>query len=760
MTTTERPIYSATDIAKMCDPNAKQVGKRWQARCPAHDDKRASLSVGNGDCGRVLIHCHAGCTPGAICDAINITLAELCPKEIKQKRTRLVQHKAKNPASGVKSGDSTTIRDYYFCDRDGTPLYLERRTDTVVGGSRTKTTIPYKVERHADGSVAYAADGQIAISPNLEGVEKRVIYNWPAVIAAIENSIPVFFVEGPKCAEALIGLGLVATTIIGGAAGYKPEHYNEAFRSAIVYILPDHDMPGDRLAHQVYSEINGIATEVKIVQIDRLKWAGRKIQVKDDIYDYLEQGGDIGELLELAINTNDKICVLPASATHYDIAQAVIDYIAPGMLRRYNGQWLVYDNDKHVWVFDEDKAIAAVTALIPLYNADTHLAEDVKTKILAKLKNASFCKSVLEFLASEDKIRINAEKLDAVPRSINLVNGLLGFDAFELVTHRPDHYTTKIANCSYDPQARAPRWQGFIENLFPDKEIRDYVQRAVGYSLFGNPTERVMFLLNGPSGSGKSTFVNAVAAILGDYGVRQANNGLVMRTSTPDRREIWLTEVKGARLITLAEIDRNMPIDEAALKALISTDSVRVRRLYQMPETVNLSGVYWLPINEPPRSDISAATGVRIALINCGSQKPVKPDHGLLRHFTDNEASGILNWMLRGLVNYYKDGLNPPDAVAVAKRTWTDSNILAEFIADECVLSSECRSVTADLLEAYNKYRNKNGHNIIASNGLMAALRNYSENRKLQDSSFTVIESKASNGKRYYFGIGLRHEDS
>ena len=44
-------------LAKL--PDAKQAGKGWSARCPAHDDRRPSLSVSEGDDGRALVRCHA-----------------------------------------------------------------------------------------------------------------------------------------------------------------------------------------------------------------------------------------------------------------------------------------------------------------------------------------------------------------------------------------------------------------------------------------------------------------------------------------------------------------------------------------------------------------------------------------------------------------------------------------------------------------------------------------------------------------------------
>jgi len=42
-------------------PGVRKSGSGWSARCPAHDDRHASLSVSSSDDGRVLLHCHAGC---------------------------------------------------------------------------------------------------------------------------------------------------------------------------------------------------------------------------------------------------------------------------------------------------------------------------------------------------------------------------------------------------------------------------------------------------------------------------------------------------------------------------------------------------------------------------------------------------------------------------------------------------------------------------------------------------------------------------
>lgn len=53
---------------------------RWLARCPAHNDKRPSLSIREIDGDRVLIHCWAGCSAGEVLDSIGLTFEALYPR--------------------------------------------------------------------------------------------------------------------------------------------------------------------------------------------------------------------------------------------------------------------------------------------------------------------------------------------------------------------------------------------------------------------------------------------------------------------------------------------------------------------------------------------------------------------------------------------------------------------------------------------------------------------------------------------------------
>ena len=62
---------SITDLLSMLK-STKKTGSGWTALCPAHEDNRNSLSITESDNGKILFHCHAGCTFDSIAAALGI----------------------------------------------------------------------------------------------------------------------------------------------------------------------------------------------------------------------------------------------------------------------------------------------------------------------------------------------------------------------------------------------------------------------------------------------------------------------------------------------------------------------------------------------------------------------------------------------------------------------------------------------------------------------------------------------------------------
>ena len=67
----------------------RRCGKGWIARCPAHEDKTASLSVSAGADDRVLLHCFAGCSSAEVVHALGLELGDLFVRRLLKDMTPL-----------------------------------------------------------------------------------------------------------------------------------------------------------------------------------------------------------------------------------------------------------------------------------------------------------------------------------------------------------------------------------------------------------------------------------------------------------------------------------------------------------------------------------------------------------------------------------------------------------------------------------------------------------------------------------------------
>lgn len=71
---------SGIDSLLGCLDRVRKTGPdRWQACCPAHDDRGPSLSLRLTDDGRVLVHCFAGCSAHEVVSAVGMSLSDLFP---------------------------------------------------------------------------------------------------------------------------------------------------------------------------------------------------------------------------------------------------------------------------------------------------------------------------------------------------------------------------------------------------------------------------------------------------------------------------------------------------------------------------------------------------------------------------------------------------------------------------------------------------------------------------------------------------------
>ena len=142
--------------------------------------------------------------------------------------------------------------------------------------------------------------------------EPRPLYNLPAIAAAEA----VVLVEGEKCADALMQLGIAATTAMGGAATAIDKTDWMPLAGKTVAVWPDHDEAGARYAAAAIQKLASIGATVRRVHVPQDKPA------KWDAADAVAEGFDVEALLRTSQPAGGPLCCQTVSARAFSVAMA------------------------------------------------------------------------------------------------------------------------------------------------------------------------------------------------------------------------------------------------------------------------------------------------------------------------------------------------------------------------------------------------------------------------------------------------------
>jgi hypothetical protein len=256
-------------------PDARKAGNGWSARCPAHDDRRASLSVAQGDNGTALVKCHAGCETTAVLEAMGLKLADLFPANSGSPPSRngkpatkgRLFATARDAIAELERRHGTRSALWTYHDAQGEPVGVVVRWDKPTG----KDIRP--VARHADG-------WRIGAMP-----DPRPLYALQDLAAARR----VVVCEGEKAADAARSLGYTATTSAGGSQAAGKTDW-QPLAGKEIWILPDNDAPGRKYAETVVGILAKLTPSpvVRVVELSGLPDGG-------DVVDWIDAHGDAAE---------------------------------------------------------------------------------------------------------------------------------------------------------------------------------------------------------------------------------------------------------------------------------------------------------------------------------------------------------------------------------------------------------------------------------------------------------------------------------
>ncbi len=202
----------------------RKSGSGYEARCPAHEDRHASLSVGIGLDGRVLLNCHAGCPTEKVLTALGLSLSDLFERSA-----------AGNP-----------VRRFKLLDPSGTTVATHVRED-----------LP------GDKKLWWESHGKAGL--NGTPLADLPLYRLPDVLVA-DVARPVIVCEGEKATDALADLGLLAVGTVTGASSTPGPKVIATLRGRLVWLWPDNDRPGREHMQRIAKLLHELGTEPRWIE--------------------------------------------------------------------------------------------------------------------------------------------------------------------------------------------------------------------------------------------------------------------------------------------------------------------------------------------------------------------------------------------------------------------------------------------------------------------------------------------------------------
>jgi P4 family phage/plasmid primase-like protien len=377
------------------------------------------------------------------------------------------------------------------------------------------------------------------------------------------------------------------------------------------------------------------------------------------------------------------------------------------------GEWL-YWNGK-MWVdcthLEEERYSKEIPKMIK-EEAERITDEDLKKKVFRWANiSASYrgLKNTLSTAKSDKRFTIDITDFLSDTRYFNMQNGVLDTETFEFLPHDKNRLLSKMSNVVYDPAAKCPLWVDMMDMIFGgDKELIEFVQRFLGYILTGKPIEQAWFTFYGPkSKNGKSTFCNAVTYALGDY-AKKVNIKTFLNAKNKSSIPNDIAALAGYYFIWASEPEEGSKLSMEIIKPFSGNEEMDARFLNKEFFQFKPQGSIIIVSNNRLIIDEKGDAAWRRALsipfeVQIPEEKRLLDIDTLLQ----KEASGIFNWMVEGLREYYglDKHLNPPFKVIESNAQYReDMNSFMKFWDEMVVFDSFGAMRNSDLWSTYKDF--------------------------------------------------------
>ena len=394
---------------------------------------------------------------------------------------------------------------------------------------------------------------------------------------------------------------------------------------------------------------------------------------------------------------------------------------------KYWDRFLIWGG--HHWIEDDfDMAAQRIEDVCELYlrlaeSKQAEAAEETDKNERAKIEGlaSAFLRRVsqLRDTPGQDKLlqmlRRIRDPLVVLPKQIDqqhyvkaCPNGVIDLRTGELRPGRPDEYILNAIVTEYDPELLrkddpCPETNRFLlSSMDGDQELVDFIWRLLGYGLITERRDHIFTIMWGEHGrNGKDTLIKLVTHVLGqtlsgDVPVEMFLQMQQTRNSSAPSPDVLA--LRGMCVAWINEAEEGQRFALAKLKKLTGGGYITARGLQDKLQTTWLQT--HLPImttNELPKAKADdAAFWARAVLIKWPLSFVERPEQPYERPADKDlnekigaEAKGVLARMVRGSMEYLRDGLKIPDKVREWTReqraSWDDVGL---FLSEWCISES------------------------------------------------------------------------
>lgn len=309
------------------------------------------------------------------------------------------------------------------------------------------------------------------------------------------------------------------------------------------------------------------------------------------------------------------------------------------------------------------------------------------------------------------------EDFDAYTDFINCQNGIVNLRNGELMPHDANFMMSKVTNAEYGDQGGKPTmWLKFLDDVTAgDKDLQEYIQRSVGYSISGSNKEQCAYFLYGMGNNGKSTFLDTIADVLGNYAMNVQPDTLMLQSrlgSSGGGANSDIARLKSARFITCEEPTEGMRLNEGLLKQLTGGSKVTARHLYGDEFEFTPEFKIWVATNHKPTiRGTDFGIWRRIKLIPFEINIPAEKVDKNLKYKLREEFPQILAWAVEGCKKWQKDGLKEPARVLDATKEYKQEMDLVAGFVEQCVMinyDAQTHIMASDLFNVYRQWAKQN----------------------------------------------------